>query len=217
MEIKVKSYSTQGSLISSIIYFIIGGILFAKADEVLATLSLIVGIIIAISGIVSFVIYYINRKKDIEYKNHKNLVYGIVLLVIATIFIFFSNIVAQFIRFIIGGWILFTGIIRLINSLSMNNKNNKFIPLLIVSLLLIAIGIYTIVKGDIILSSVGLIMMLYAGIEILGYIFYSKDKQEVEEVGATSLIVPTEEKKEKQKAKVKDVKEKKTKKKTSEN
>ncbi len=217
MEIKVKSYSTQGSLISSIIYFIIGGILFAKADEVLATLSLIVGIIIAISGIVSFIIYYINRKKDIEYKNHKNLVYGIVLLIIATIFIFFSNIVAQFIRFIIGGWILFTGIIRLINSLSMNNKNNKFIPLLIVSLLLIAIGIYTIVKGDIILSSVGLIMMLYASIEILGYIFYSKDKQEVEEIGATSLIVPTEEKKEKQKAKVKDVKEKKTKKKTSEN
>ena len=215
MEIKVKSYNSQASLISSIIYFIIGGILFAKADEVLSVLSLIIGIIMAISGIVSLVIYYINLKKEIPYKNHKNLAYGILLLIISIIFIFFSNIVAQFIRFIIGGWILFTGIIRLINSLSMNNKNNKFIPLLIVSLLLIGVGIYTIVKGDIILSSVGLIMMLYAGIEIIGYIFYSKDKQEVEEVGATSLIVP-EEGKEKEEIKetktnVKDIKEKKKK------
>lgn len=208
MEIKVKSYNSQSSLISSIIYFIIGGILLTNADKVLSVLSLVIGIILAISAIISLTIFYITSKKEEHETKKKNLIYGIILIVFAIIFIFFSNIVAEFIRFFVGGWILFTGIIRLINALSMNNKNTKFIPLLIVSVLLIAVGIFTIIKGDILLETVGLIMMIYAGIEILGYIFYSKDTLEKEEEGSTVLIVPKEEEKEEPKAKVKDIKEK---------
>ena len=207
MEIKVKSYSSQSSLISSIIYFIIGGILLTKADEVLSILSLVIGIIFAICAIISLTIFYITSKKEEQETKRKNLVYGIVLILFAIIFIFFSNIVAEFIRIFIGGWILFTGIIRLINALSMNIKNTKFIPLLIVSIILIAVGIFTIVKGDILLGTVGLIMMIYAGIEILGYILYSKDTLEKEEEGATTLIVPKEEINKESKAKFKDVKE----------
>ncbi len=207
MEIKVKSYSTQSSLISSIIFFILGGILFTSADKVISFLSIAIGIILATTGIVFLVLYFISIKK-LE-QNKKYLINGIVTLIISIIFIFFSGVIEQFIRFIVGGWILFSGIIRLVNVLSMNNKNTKFFPLLIVSILLIIVGIYTIVIGNIILSSVGLIMMIYAGIEIIGYIFYSKDKQEKEETGATSLIIPekTEEKTKKKKENIKDVEE----------
>lgn len=207
MEIKVKSYSTQSSLISSIIFFILGGILFTSADKVISFLSIAIGIILATTGIVFLVLYFISIKK-LE-QNKKYLINGIVTLIISIIFIFFSEVIEQFIRFIVGGWILFSGIIRLVNVLSMNNKNTKFFPLLIVSILLIIVGIYTIVIGNIILSSVGLIMMIYAGIEIIGYIFYSKDKQEKEETGATSLIIPekTEEKIKKKKENIKDVEE----------
>lgn len=207
MEIKVKSYSTQSSLISSIIFFILGGILFTSADKVISFLSIAIGIILATTGIVFLVLYFISIKK-LE-QNKKYLINGIVTLIISIIFIFFSGVIEQFIRFIVGGWILFSGIIRLVNVLSMNNKNTKFFPLLIVSILLIIVGIYTIVIGNIILSSVGLIMMIYAGIEIIGYIFYSKDKQEKEETGATSLIIPekTEEKIKKKKENIKDVEE----------
>lgn len=207
MEIKVKSYSTQSSLISSIIFFILGGILFTSADKVISFLSIAIGIILATTGIVFLVLYFISIKK-LE-QNKKYLINGIVTLIISIIFIFFSGVIEQFIRFIVGGWILFSGIIRLVNVLSMNNKNTKFFPLLIVSILLIIVGIYTIVIGNIILSSVGLIMMIYAGIEIIGYIFYSKDKQEKEETGATSLIIPekNEEKIKKKKENIKDVEE----------
>lgn len=207
MEIKVKSYSTQSSLISSIIFFILGGILFTSADKVISFLSIAIGIILATTGIVFLVLYFISIKK-LE-QNKKYLINGIVTLIVSIIFIFFSGVIEQFIRFIVGGWILFSGIIRLVNVLSMNNKNTKFFPLLIVSILLIIVGIYTIVIGNIILSSVGLIMMIYAGIEIIGYIFYSKDKQEKEETGATSLIIPekTEEKTKKKKENIKDVEE----------
>ena len=209
MEIKVKSYSTQSSLISSIIFFIIGGILLTNAEHIKNFISIGIGIILAVISIISLVIYYLSRKKEESIQNRKALIYGVVLLILAIIFIFFSSIVEQFIKFIIGGWILFSGIIRLINTLSMNHKNNKFVPLLIVAILLIAVGIYTIIGNlfDDILKAVGIIMMLYSVIEIVGYVFYTKDKQEKEEEGATSLIIKDkkEEKSIKKKNKIKDV------------
>ena len=59
-------------------------------------------------------------------KNDENLIFGIIGFILAIIFIFFGRIVEQAIRFIIGGWILLTGILRLINVLSMNKKDSKF-------------------------------------------------------------------------------------------
>lgn len=216
MQIKIKSYSSQSSLISSILFFILGAILFTSADKVINTASKIIGIILAIVGIFSIIIYFIqNRNKQ---GNSGNLIFGLVTLILAFIFIFCSSIVERAIRFIIGAWILFTGIMRLINVLSMNKKNVKFYELLIVALVLIGIGIYTIVVGDVILTSVGLIMMIYAAVEIVGYILYSKDKVEPEEPGTTTLIIPEESSskikdKDKNDIIIKDVKEKKKRKK----
>lgn len=211
MEIKIKSYSSQSSLLSSILFFILGAILFTSADKVISTISIIIGIILATSSVISFVVYFVQPK---EFASKSLLVLGIITLLLSIIFIFFSNIVEQFIRFIVGAWILFTGIIRLINVLSMKRTNNRFISLLIVSILLIIVGVYTILIGDVILSTIGIIMMIYATIEIIGYILYSKDTIEPEDPGATTLIIP-EENEEKQNnksnTKIKDVKEKKSK------
>ncbi len=189
MKINVKSYSSQSSLISSIIYFIIGAILFTNADTVISFLSVIIGIVLAVSSIINLVIFYLNSKDTENTAKKSNLIIGIVSLVFAIIFIFFSNIVEQFIRFIIGAWILFSGIIRLINVLSLNTKNQKFIPLLAVAILLIAVGIYTIIYGDVIPATIGIIMMIYAGLEIVGYIFYTKGTTEPIDPGTTTLIV----------------------------
>lgn len=214
MEIKIKSYSSQSSLLSSILFFILGAILFTSADKVMSTISIIIGIILATSSVISLVIYFFQTKNGFGFAKKGNLIFGLLTLILAIIFIFFSNIVEHFIRFIVGAWILFTGIIRLINVLSMNNKNNKFISLLLVSILLIIVGVYTILVGDVILSTIGIIMMIYAVIEIVGYILYSKDTIAPEEPGTTTLLVPEEKettKEDKKDIVIKDVKEKKRK------
>ncbi len=210
MEIKIKSYSSQSSLINSIIFFILGAILFTSAEKVMSILSISIGIILAVVSIIEFIIFFTHLHND-DFKKNKYLAYGIVTLIIAIIFIFWSSIIEQFIRFIIGAWILFSGIIRFINVLSINPKSRKFLPLLIVSILLMIVGIYTIIIGDVILSSIGIIMMIYATIEIIGYIFYTKDTMKPEEPGTTTLIVPEEDndnKKVDKKKKIKDIKEK---------
>lgn len=215
MEIKIKSYSSQSSLISSIFFFILGAILFTSADKVVSFISIGLGIILAVIGISNLVIYFYNVKRENPVKK-STIVISIITLAFAFIFIFFSNVVEQFIRFIIGAWILLTGITRLINVLSMSPKSKKYLPLLIVAILLMIVGVYTIVVSNIFLSTIGLIMMVYAAIEIIGYIFYTKDSITPEEPGTTTLIVPETESEEpiENKKNIKDVKETKKKKKS---
>lgn len=195
MEIKVKSYSQQSSLVSSILFFILGAC-FLNAEEIAEKIIFGIGIFLAVLAVIEFVIYFLQIKKDPENRPKlTGLIYAIITLILAIVFIFFYAVVEQFIRFIIGFWVLFSGIIRLINALSYNPKNKKFLPLLIVSLLLIAVGIYTIVKDNIILHSAGIIMMIYAVIEIIGFIIYTKDKAENVEPGTETLIIPEKENK----------------------
>ena len=217
MEIKIKSYSKQSSLISAVLFLIFGAILFSNAERVVQALSVIVGIVFAIVGVVSLITFIINNKKGPNFASKTSLISGIICLIFAIIFIFFSSVVEQSIRFILGAWILLTGIMRLIDTIS-NTKGNKFWSLLIVSILLISVGIYTIVFGDVILSTIGIIMMIYALIEIVGYIIYSKTTSDEEKNGTETLLIPEEEenttskkKKRVKKAKTKEIEDKKNK------
>ena len=212
MEIKVKTYSEQSSLISAIIFFIVGGILFWYNDEIISTLSKIAGIVLAVSGIIEIVVYAINKKKQIDYL--APVIRGIIFIGLSILFFFGASIINQAVRFVVGAWILFSGINRLIQALAINKLSRKFLPLLIVAIILIAIGVYTIVYGDVIISTIGILMMIYSAIDIIGYIFYTKDEVKQESTGVTSLIVPDEEERESKKhklfkrknKKVKDVK-----------
>ena len=214
MKVSIKTYSSQKSLIGSIIFLCIGGIIFTNASKILDVLAIGLGILFAVLGLVSLIQYGKNSQEQVNAKG--NLIVGVISIIVAVIFIFFHDIVEQFIRFIIGGWILFIGIMRLINALDIGFKDRKSISLFIVSIALIILGIYTIIKDGLFLSTVGLVMMIYSIVEIIGYIFYSKEELKQEREGTETIIVPEKiETKEKKPNKVKDAKtetkEKKTK------
>lgn len=209
MEIKITNYKNQSSLISSIIFFILGGILFTNPDIFVTTISKIVGAALLLIAIVFMITTFINRKtKPFPVITITSI---IIIILLSIMFLFFSETVEKIIRIVVGFWILFSGITKLINALKITNKNKKFISLIIVSLLLIIIGIYTIVIGDVLLSSIGIILMIYSALDIIGYIFYSKDSEEVVEINKeTTLItdgseVKEENKKRRKTKKIKDV------------
>ena len=209
MEIKITNYKNQSSLISSIIFFILGGILFTNPDIFVTTISKIVGAALLLIAIVFMITTFINRKtKPFPIITITSI---IIIILLSIMFLFFSETVEKIIRIVVGFWILFSGITKLINALKITNKNKKFISLIIVSLLLIIIGIYTIVIGDVLLSSIGIILMIYSALDIIGYIFYSKDSEEVVEINKeTTLItdgseVKEDNKKRRKTKKIKDV------------
>ncbi len=211
MEINIKSYSTKSSLISSIIFFIVGAILTAYSERIMSTTYRIIGVtflLITIGLIISLIIR--KKKEQPIYANRIGL--AIITFILAILFFFFHGIIDESIRFLVGAWILFSGVTRLITALRTDHKASRFIAILIVSLLLIALGFFTIIKNGILLWVVGIIIMIYSAIEIVGYIFYSKDNSNIDDEDETTLLIPQKEDKEekkdkKKRKKIKDIKD----------
>ncbi|MBQ4031410.1 MAG: DUF308 domain-containing protein [Bacilli bacterium] len=213
MRIDIKSYSKKSSLVSSILFFILGAILTAYSERIMSTAYRIIGagfLVITIGIIVSLII----KKKRQEPIFLNRVALAIITLILSILFFFFHTVIDETIRFVIGAWILFSGVTRLISALRTNNKASKFFAILIVSLIQIGLGFFTIIKNGIVLWVVGIILMLYAIIEIIGYVFYSKDNEnyDEDEEGDTKLLIPDkdddqEKKKEKKVKKIKDVEE----------
>ena len=174
MKIGVKSYSEVISLIYSIIFFILGAIIFTKPEVIILFISYVIGGIFTIIGLFKCIKNYLDIKKDNSISS-KEMITGILLIVIGLVFISLADVIEALVRLVIGGWILFTGINRLINSLTIKTKNKKFIIRLVISLLLIGVGLYTILESNLAFKTIGLILMIYSFLEILGYIFNKKD------------------------------------------
>lgn len=188
MKIEVKSYSSITSLISSIIFFILGAIMFTNPDAIVLFVSYVIGGLIIILGLFSCVKNYLDVKKDNTISS-RGMVLGIVLIVIGLVFIFLAGVIEALVRLIIGGWILFSGIIRLINTLYLPKNTSKFWILLVLSLLLISGGLYTILETNLAFKAIGIVLMIYAVIEIFGYIFNKKDPMEKETVKSKEKVV----------------------------
>ena len=174
MKIGVKKYSDVISLISSIIFFILGAIIFTKPEIIILFISYVIGGIFTIIGLFKCIKNYLDIKKDNSISS-KEMIAGILLIIIGLVFILLADVIEALVRLVIGGWILFTGINRLINSLTIPVKNKKFIVRLIISFLLIGVGLYTILESNLAFKTIGLILMAYSFLEIIGYIFSKKD------------------------------------------
>lgn len=172
---KEKGYSNITSLISAIFFFIIGSIIFTNPNGTIKFIAYALGGCFSIIGLFKILVYYFKKKKEKEVFI-KDLTIGIIALSFGLILIISSNTVEVLIRIIMGAWILFNGINLLINSIKgIKNKSNSSKTLIILSSLMIIGGIYMILSTNLVFQMIGLCIMLYSVIEIIGYIYYAQN------------------------------------------
>lgn len=174
-KLKEKNYSNITSLISAIIFFIIGSIIFTNPNSTIKVIAYVLGGCFSLIGLFKILSYYIGKKKEKEVYL-KDLSIGIIALTAGIILIIFSNTIEAIIRIIMGAWILFNGINLLINSIKdTKSKSNSALILIILSIIMIIGGIYMILKSNLVFQMIGLCIMIYSVIEIIGYIYYSQN------------------------------------------
>lgn len=171
--IKIKKDSF--SLISAILFLILGVILISNPDWVVKFITYILGAIIIILGGIKLFTYFKNKKQAIE--DYNNLVLGITFIVLGIVIMFCSSIIAFVIRLFMGGWLLFNGVTKLMLSLQLRTLNIEtwYIPL-ITSIIMIICGLYTIIVTNIIGVAGGIILVIYSISEIIQYITVPKNK-----------------------------------------
>ena len=176
MRDSIKNYSNVFSLLGSILFLILGAVMYTNPKEVVIFTTYVFGSLLIIVGLFKCVKNYLDVKKD-NYTSSTEMIIGIIFSVLGIVCIFLAGVVEAFIRLIIGGWILFSGINRLINSFNLDKRYIKFWISIIVSILLISSGLYTILKSNLAFKAIGIVLMIYAILEIIGYIFNRKNNK----------------------------------------
>ncbi len=161
------------SIVNSVLFLLIGIILFANPNGIVSLIAYLIGIVVIIIG--AFRIFNATKSKNTPNYNAK-LTIGILCIVIGIVLMFCGPIIEIVFRFFIGGWILIGGINKLVIAINMKDKSNDWIKVLIVSILLLIIGLYVILKSNLVFSSIGLIMIIYSVISIVGYFMTPKQK-----------------------------------------
>ena len=169
---KIISFDSS-SLISSILFLLIGIILFTNPNGIVSFISYILGIVTIIIGIIKI----ISAQKDVKASNHDSvLTFGIICIVIGIILIFCGSIIELVLRFFMGAWILISGINKMVLALNLKATSKIWNKLLIISIILIIIGIYVIVRSNLVFSTIGLIMIIFSIFSIIGYFIVPKQK-----------------------------------------
>ena len=159
------------SIITSIAFGILGLIILFNPDETISFFSLTLCIIIMISGIAKL-ISYIAIRKNSDLSNF-DLIYGIIAIVISIIMLANIGAFLTIIRVIIGIWIAYTGVMKLIYALNLKNIGvTSWLAILIMSILTIFAGIYISIDSSILIMVFGALIVAYAIIDIIEQVIF---------------------------------------------
>lgn len=163
------------SLITSILFLVIGILLFSNPGGVVKFITYIIGILFIIMGIGKIFSYY-RMSSKMNINNTSDLILGIVAIVLGFIIIFCSSAIEFVIRIVMGGWILYTGVIKLIYAFNLKDmKVNSWLYVLIISIIMIICGLYIVIKSNLVFSTIGLVLIIYSIVEIIQYIILPKN------------------------------------------
>lgn len=170
----------KSSIIISILFFLLGLILFIDFNKVINFVSYVLGTIIIALGVYKLWSYY-RKKLNNDLTDYNEFGFGVVDLILGVLIIVLAEAFTTILRFFVGGYILLAGINRFVQTMSNNElKRNKFISLLLMSIIVIGLGVYTILNKNS-LDIIGLLIMIYSVIEIIESIMFrtSNKKEEI--------------------------------------
>ncbi|MEG0826719.1 MAG: DUF308 domain-containing protein [Clostridia bacterium] len=160
-------------LVISVLLFILGAILFTNPENLVKFVTYGFGGLFILTGFIKLANYLGARKKDCAKTN--DLIYAIVSMTCGVVIIICTSIIEQTLRIIMGGFILYNGIMRLITALKLkDSRGSIWKGHLIVSIVIMLVGLYVILKSNLIFSAIGLFIMVYSALEIVLCIMSSK-------------------------------------------
>lgn len=147
----------NNSILTPIIYLILGVILAFKSNEAIKLLFYIIGLFVIVYGIKSFITYYQN-KDSVQYKNI-NLSIAIISIVLGLLLIVLAGALEISIRYILGFFLVYMGVSRLLTQISFGDYKN-FSTLS--NIVLIVLGVYSILFSNAVLVIIGWLLIINA-------------------------------------------------------
>lgn len=159
------------SILSSIIFAILGIIVICHPETTLKVITGILGAMFIIIGIARIIAYFV-AKGNYDFLNY-DLIYGLIAIILGVITIGYSSAIETLFRIMIGAWIIYSSLMRLGLSIKLNKaKSKSWIYVMTIALLMLICGLYIIFNKGTIIVTIGIIMLIYAIMDIIeGFIF----------------------------------------------
>lgn len=180
MEYLEKVFKKTGwiSILESAIFGILGAILIWNPNVIVKVIAYILGAIFIVVGLGKIINYFASKGKY-DFYNY-DLIYGVIATVIGIISISYSSAISSVFRIIIGIWILYSSLIRLNLSIKLRTMNVKaWIYSLILAIIMFIGGLYIILNSGAIVTTIGIMMIVYAVIDIIEDVIFMKNVKEI--------------------------------------
>ena len=168
---KVLKKTGVTSLVTSIIFAILGIILIANPEETIKFIAIILGVIFGLVGLYKIVNYIENKGKYDFYNN--DIAYGVIAIVLGIVTICYSTQIGAIFRIIIGLWIVYSAILRINLSIKLKTiDSNVWIYSLIIALIMAFCGIFIICNSGAVIVTLGIVVVIYSVLDAIESIMF---------------------------------------------
>ena len=167
---KILKKSGWSDLLIALLFVLFGIMLIVSPEVVTAMISIILGGICMIIGILKL-FDYISRGKTEKYL----LAISIAVIITGIIIMFCGNVIFSIFRILIAIWIIYSGIMNLQTSIIWKDyKSRLWLVTLIMSIVMICAGIYILVNQGAMIQILGGIIIAYGIFDIIENIIFIK-------------------------------------------
>ena len=151
----------KSPLLLNFLILILGCMLLTNNDEVVVWACYIIGGIALVIGLYNLFSKQLTKKEG-------NISLGVYATILGVLLFILGYTIAVTLRMIIGLWLIFNGLSKL--ALAFKVKE-KFVPFLVLAIILIGAGMYCVLVSNIILVIIGAFLIASATIDLYNYFF----------------------------------------------
>ena len=176
---RAKSTSWM-AILESLIVGALGVMLLINPDGMFKIIFYVVGIFLIIKGVYKIINYFAVHGKYDFYNN--DLLYGIVALVFGVLAVVLWEQLGQVIGIVVGAWMIYGALVRMNSAIKMHTAGiREWFYVLLLSMIMLALGIYMVISVGAVLAVVGWVMLAAAVIGVLDDIIFIKNVNAVAE------------------------------------
>lgn len=170
------------SIITSLAFAIIGLIIAYNPNTTFKVISYLIGDIFIIFGIIK-IFEYFKTKGSYDLYNYE-LVYGIIAILLGLVVIFCNEMIETLLRIMVGVWIVYSGAMRLGLALKLqkiDTENKIWVAVLLIAIAILICGLFIIANPGTLIATMGILMVVYAVMDIIEEIIFIKNVKEINE------------------------------------
>lgn len=172
----VKRAKTAGwmAILESVLIGVLGALLVWRPEGIMKIIFYVVGICLMVKGVYRIVNYFAVHGKNDFYNN--DLLYGIIALVFGVLAVVLWEQFSNVIGIVVGAWMIYGALVRMNSAIKLHASGVKdWFYVMLLSLVMLALGIYMVISVGAVLAVVGWVMIAAAVVGIIDDAVFMKN------------------------------------------